>query len=390
MSPLLEDYEDTSNNNNIVVEHLKDTVKEKKEPVLNTNLIVLQASFPLLSKPKVVSFQNNSVDSSSSNNTNASSPSEMKEIERETLNTDDIKRMWSVATKAKYNIPQGYRLENLAWRLWHRCTVSNNDKSIDKNMDFESPLIKTASSILLEIQKDTKDTNKKLILDDDYLINNINLAGNIDITSKEAMSKATKSKRKKNLDRFMQKYQIKLQDITGNDESNTDNKDIITEPVNNTNNPNTNNITDYNQTIKEKMIEKEESSIKLIQIQKESPKPKISLLSKLLDHQHQIQNNHNIMNTNNFYSEELFYNRDNDYSGCSLGQTPPTRPSAPVDQNYHNDAITILENKTGGMDITPKKSSPNINGSSNSEGSGELKLKSVDSNDSDYTSMMLW
>ena len=34
------------------------------------------------------------------------------------LSSDDLLNMWTVATKAGSFMPQGYRLENLSWRLW--------------------------------------------------------------------------------------------------------------------------------------------------------------------------------------------------------------------------------------------------------------------------------
>ena len=36
--------------------------------------------------------------------------------------SEDLRCMWSVITKAKQSIAQGYRLENLSWRLWYAST----------------------------------------------------------------------------------------------------------------------------------------------------------------------------------------------------------------------------------------------------------------------------
>lgn len=75
------------------------------------------------------------------------------------LTTDDLWSMWNVATKAKSSINQGQRLENLSWRLWYSTAhrqprqPSTVTQPIQGKQQLDPNLARTCSSILLEIQQ---------------------------------------------------------------------------------------------------------------------------------------------------------------------------------------------------------------------------------------------
>lgn len=115
---------------------------------MNTNS---DSSAPLKLQPVLLND-----DSSKSNTANGQKLTLQPHLHDRPLTTDDLWSMWNVATKAKSSINQGQRLENLSWRLWystsqkrqHEITQSDNGRQ-----QLDPLLAKTCSSILSEIQR---------------------------------------------------------------------------------------------------------------------------------------------------------------------------------------------------------------------------------------------
>ena len=486
--------------------------KDDPERTINNfsgnHIMVLQPSFPTLKlcQPKNISSASESCSGNSiTNNNRISNQSSSSESAGSNIATgsnkapalndqtnsnrilpDDIWGMWSIASRAKQSIPQGHRLENLTWRLWH----------LYKNLS--APLINSASNILLEIQSHqdhqkescsngiqetpiTYDKNSDLIENSpttdslssrhcesgELLFKNSNnifnnkqrdresvnlpvIAGTEGVEAKvitgnsimnnnnnsDNRRNSTNTRRKKNMQKFMQKYQSKLSDIKeqivqkqASEEDVIDSKEdqigtVGEEPtaVQNSLNakPSKNNS--------QKIVSPLSPTLKV-----EKPAPRISLLSILLDQQHLLshlpeltgrmakENDRMPQSEGDFLHDNysgaststtsslLLQQYQEDLSGSSfIGQTPPSRPSAPVfsisttmtpESTHHPQSSSMSPRQLSGSQLRspgvniPGSPKPNANTNKNATPVSETSSKrsSLESNDgSDYSCLIIW
>lgn len=477
MSPIIDyNYEEIENN--------------ASKPLCNNNnnVIVLQPSFPLLQQQQPPHA-----------NASPCTESSMEKSPAFTLSTidpNDIWHMWSVATKAKTSIPQGYRLENLSWRLWHRyvrdsaspqqndaiqdpdCNLigprevlnqtnqnsaanlpkgektnsedpsnesnsSTSPNSLGSKSEFEASnrkhvigLLQTASVILTEIQQNievnssnqppTRKSNTSLISvsppnstktsfypkkESGTNVSSSSSASQqqesgIEMGATVPKSSSTKgsSRRKKNVQRFMQRYQNRLADIseriTQSEASESEDycpgsSEVEPQPVKSVIPKSTEPIdvksgdTPVKDAEKTNKAHSNETYFKNGELKRISPmttsdpqKPKVSLLTRLLDHNHtQV---HRSMRDESFINE-LRFRHD---SGTPLGQTPPTRPSAPmIFSDAQPEQEEVVEEK---IQKQSRRSIVVAKNSNNALFDENQRRMSMDSNEGDFTSMMLW
>ncbi|KAF1800893.1 hypothetical protein V8B55DRAFT_1531798 [Mucor lusitanicus] len=65
-------------------------------------------------------------------------------------NLDQLSSLWAVFTKYKRNIQDGFRLENLSWRLWYRQSVLQKkvEPKTSEDIDFSTASASTSSKQL--------------------------------------------------------------------------------------------------------------------------------------------------------------------------------------------------------------------------------------------------
>ncbi|KAG1139418.1 hypothetical protein G6F37_009911 [Rhizopus arrhizus] len=65
-------------------------------------------------------------------------------------NLDQLSSLWSIFTKYKSNIRDGFRLENLSWRLWYRQSVLQKKRKPNtvKDIDYDSAKITATTTNL--------------------------------------------------------------------------------------------------------------------------------------------------------------------------------------------------------------------------------------------------
>ncbi|CAO3623397.1 unnamed protein product [Cunninghamella blakesleeana] len=85
-------------------------------------------------------------------------------------NLDQLPSLWAAFTKCKQNIRDGFRLENMSWRLWYR------EAMMKKRINTEASVYLPESSTQLmltkkeEEEKDTMMKNKKKMVQDDTIL----------------------------------------------------------------------------------------------------------------------------------------------------------------------------------------------------------------------------
>lgn len=456
----------------------------KPSSINNNAVIVLQPSFPLLQQQplKPISNAASNIADVESSSVESDLPPGPAALNLSTIDPDDIWKMWSVATKAKSSIPQGHRLENLSWRLWHRCVLSegtsnvigpndvlnqtnqnsapsssqpylndqagnassrlgtfqeeNSGESTDstteslKNINGftwwkqrPSPgFLQTATEILSNIQQTTNPSRKPSLFSSDTSIISVtppstapdcpkaegasssSQAANSSADSNKNMapvipkssSSKGSSRRKKNVQRFMQRYQNRLADIseriTQSEASDAD--DFC--PGSSEQEPTTSKSSepiDLRSAADEEPPEQSDKKTNEACLVTRTPtgnsdpqKPKMSLLTRLLDHNHNQMRRS--MDEESFITpyNELHFGQD---SGTPLGQTPPVRPSGPVVFSSPDNQIEEMETLP---DVVQKIEKPVVISKNNNIAllAEEQRRMSMDSNEGDFTSMMLW
>jgi hypothetical protein len=320
------------------------------------------------------------------------------------IDANDIWNMWSIATKAKSSIPQGYRLENLSWRLWHRLAANaphhhhhntsvgdgKEDRPLKDNNtsqrfldspSFNCPaLLETCCTILAEIQGATLCCNNPQFQSTSDptpsptdSISNPRKSSNI---AAPTMGKLrVNHRRKKNVQRFIQRYQSNLEgmgeqeDDSGQDEQQMPPQQTAPIPVVVAAKRSPSASDGEGQ--EKRKPQSNETYFNEVPPTNSRPSPtpsdgkvarRVSLLTKLLDHP----------NVNPPPSNATLLMRPDSCPPppASLSQTPPVRPGAPVPSEV------LLEGKTPTSRLIEEEK--------------RQRRLSLSSQEDDYMSTMLW
>lgn len=85
-------------------------------------------------------------------------------------NLDQLSSLWAIFTKCKSNIQDGFRLENLSWRLWYRHSVLQKKQKpntvADIDMTVKQHTLKRSRSLPNLNEPKLKSNRRKFYIDD--------------------------------------------------------------------------------------------------------------------------------------------------------------------------------------------------------------------------------